>query len=137
MKKFSVPVSIIVSAIIVAGSIYFSANSFGGGSDTVAKPTTAVNNISTEGGKQIIDIMAKGGYSPRQTVAKAGVPTVLRIKTNGTFDCTSSLSIAALNYKENLPPTGVTEIEVPPQKAGAKLTGLCSMGMYNFSVNFN
>ncbi len=93
-------------------------------------------NVSTSEGKQIIEINAKGGYTPRATIAKAGQATILRIKTNATFDCSSSLRIPALGYSKNLPATGTTDIELPAQNAGTTLKALCSMGMYNFSINF-
>jgi plastocyanin domain-containing protein len=95
------------------------------------------NNISIVDGKQIITIDAKGGYSPRVTTARADMPTIIKVATNGTFDCSSALTIPSLGYRTNLPPSGSTDVEVPPQKAGTTITGLCAMGMYNFSVNFN
>lgn len=87
-------------------------------------------------GKQIIDITAKGGYSPRVVVAKAGVPTVLRMVTNGTFDCSASVVIPKLSYQKFLEPTGVTEIAIPAEQAQGTLQGLCAMGMYNFQIKF-
>lgn len=95
-----------------------------------------VNNVSEVDGKQIIDINVKGGYSPRVSSAKAGVPTVIRMTTQGTFDCSIAVSIPSLKYRKNLPSTGVTDIEIPVQSAGTKLQGLCAMGMYSFVVNF-
>jgi plastocyanin domain-containing protein len=96
-----------------------------------------INNVSIVDGKQIIEISAKGGYSPRQSTAKSGVPTVIRVSTSGTFDCSSAIMLPAIGYRSNLPPSGTVDIEVPPQKAGDTLQGLCSMGMYNFLVKFN
>jgi plastocyanin domain-containing protein len=93
-------------------------------------------NVNTEGEKQIIEITAKGGYSPDETIAKAGVPTIIRVKTNNTFDCSAALRIKSLGYSKNLPATGTTDIEVPAQVAGTTLKALCSMGMYNFSIQF-
>lgn len=93
-------------------------------------------NVTTDNGKQIVEVAAKGGYSPRVTTAKAGTPTILRIKTSSTFDCSSSLRIPSLGYSKNLPATGTTDIEIPAQAAGSTLKALCSMGMYNFSVEF-
>lgn len=93
-------------------------------------------NIKNEADKQIIEIKAKGGYSPTITTAKAGIPTILRIQTNGTYDCSSALQIPNLNYSANLPPTGTTDIVVPAQTAGTTLAASCSMGMYHFSVKF-
>lgn len=100
----------------------------------VSQPPAA--NVSMANGEQIIEISAKGGYSPRTTVAKAGVPTIIRVRTNATFDCSSSLRIPAMNYSQVLPATGTTDIPLPAQAAGSTLKALCSMGMYNFSISF-
>ena len=94
-------------------------------------------NIRLESNKQIILITAKGGYLPKNTLAKANIPSVLKVNTQGTYDCSASLVIPELNFKQFLPPQGETQIEIPPQKPGTKITGLCSMGMYNFTLNFN
>ena len=94
-------------------------------------------NVNVVDGIQLIDIRAKGGYSPRLTYAQSGIPTILRVETTNTFDCSSSLVIPSLKYRANLTASGITEIELPPQKAGSKLNGLCSMGMYGFEVRFN
>jgi plastocyanin domain-containing protein len=96
----------------------------------------SVENVRVEDGTQVIDLTAKGGYFPRVTKAQAGIPTVLRVATNGTFDCSAALVIPSLGYREILPPSDVTEIEIPAQEAGTKLKGLCSMGMYNFAIQF-
>lgn len=87
-------------------------------------------------GKQIIDITARGGYSPRAVTAKAGVPTVLRVTTKGTFDCSSSIVIPRLSYQKFLSPSGTEEIEISAENAKGTLQGLCSMGMYNFKIIF-
>ena len=97
---------------------------------------TTRTNVSVAGGSQTIEISAKGGYSPQSTTAKAGTPTTLKIKTSGTFDCSSALSIPKLGYQTILSPSGETVVDVPPQKAGTVLTGLCSMGMYSFTIRF-
>ena len=97
---------------------------------------TAPTNVSSVAGKQTIEISAKGGFSPRDVTAKADTATTLKIKTSGTFDCSSSLRIPKLGYQTNLPPSGETVVDVPPQKAGSTLTGTCSMGMYSFTIRF-
>jgi plastocyanin domain-containing protein len=94
-------------------------------------------NVTTEGEKQIIEVTAKGGYSPKITNAKAGIPTILRVQTNSTFDCSAALRIKSIGYSKNLPATGTTDIELPAQSAGSTIKALCSMGMYNFSVQFS
>ncbi len=93
-------------------------------------------NVAMADGKQVIAIQAKGGYSPKSTVAKAGVPTVIKMVTKGTFDCSSSLTIQSLGYQGVLPATGETLIDVPAQEKGATLQGVCSMGMYTFAIKF-
>jgi len=97
---------------------------------------TGQTNASIVGGNQTIEITAKNGYSPRDTMAKANLPMTLKIETSGNYDCSSSLSIPKLGYRANLPPSGETVVDVPPQKAGSTLTGLCSMGMYSFTIQF-
>ncbi len=132
MKKIFV-ISILLTIASLAGIIKLLSNNG-------ASTTTVVNgqtNVSVVDGKQVIEVAAKGGYAPRNTVAKANTPTTLNLKTNGTFDCSSAISIPSLGYRANLPPSGVTPIEIPPQPAGTILKGTCSMGMYNFAVNFN
>ena len=119
-------IAIVVAAALIGGAIMLS-----GGN---AAPSTS--NVSVVDGKQIVEITAKGRYAPTLTEAKAGMPTVLRIKTNGTFDCTSIVRVPAAHYQANLPPTGATDIELPPQKVGAIVQGICAMGMYSFNVAF-
>jgi len=100
-------------------------------------PTTPKDesNVTAADGRQIIVITAKGGYSPQNTVARAGVPTILRVKTSGTFDCSSALRIASLDIDKNLPPSGTTDIDIGTPTAGT-LEGNCSMGMFPFAVKF-
>ena len=119
--------------ILIATTIIIGLAALSGCSST----SEAVNNVSMADGKQIIKIQAKGGYSPKVTTAKADTPTTIEVSTQSTFDCSSALVIPSLNYRKNLPPSGTTDIEVPAQKAGTKLQGLCAMGMYSFVVNFN
>ena len=123
--------AIIVAAVLIAAAIIFSDRK-NSNNDAVENK----NNVSIVDGKQIITISAKGGYTPKTSTAKADMPTVIRVTTNGTFDCSSAITIPALGYRTNLPLSGVTDVDVPPQKAGTKLEGLCSMGMYSFAVDF-
>lgn len=122
-------ISIILVIILIGGSVLLSRGD--GGS------SSSVNNVSVVDGKQIIEINAKGGYSPRTTSAQANIPTVIKMETSGSFDCSSAVVIPSLGYRNNLPPSGETLIDIPAQKPGTKLQGLCAMGMYNFSIEFN
>ena len=101
-----------------------------------ATTETTGENVSIVANQQIIALEAKGGFFPTMSVANAGVPSILRVSTNGTYDCSSALSIPSLSYRANLPPTGTTDIEIPAQTAGTTINGTCSMGMYSFSISF-
>jgi plastocyanin domain-containing protein len=92
-------------------------------------------NVTQSGGVQTIELKAKGGYTPRITLAKAGIPTILRMNTNGTFDCSSSIRIPSLGLSKNLPQTGMTDIDLGTPKAGV-FQGSCGMGMYPFEIRF-
>lgn len=129
MKAISI--SIIIGAMVIGGAIILSR---GGPTAEIAGEQ---NNVSIVDGVQIITIDAKGGYTPEESLAQANMPTVITMNTRGTFDCSSALVIPSIRYRKNLPPSGETRIDVPPQKEGTTLRGLCSMGMYNFSITFN
>ncbi|MDO8522581.1 MAG: cupredoxin domain-containing protein [bacterium] len=120
-------ISICVSILLILGAFWFS-----------SRTPSAYNGsaVSIVDGKQIIDISAKGGYSPRVVLARAGIPSVLRVSTRGTFDCSSSLVIPKLQYQKFLSPTGTEEIPISPEQAQGTMQGLCSMGMYNFQIRF-
>lgn len=129
MKKMMV-LSIAVILFSLGGMVYLFSSASPNSSPQSVLSGTVVD------GKQVIEVRAKGGYAPRFVVAKANMPTVLRMRTQGTFDCSSALVIPSLGYRANLPASGVTDIDVPPQAAGTSLKGVCAMGMYNFVVNF-
>jgi len=128
MKNIPMILSVVVAALVIGGAIIFSQKPEGSGQ--------VVQNVSMESETQVIEIDARGGYSPRFSTAKAGVPTVLRLKTNGTYDCSAAVTIPSINFRKNLEATGVTEVEIPAHTAQGTLEGTCSMGMYNFSVRF-
>jgi len=128
MKNLSFIVSILVAVLIIGGAILLEKNS---GTSSVE-----TQSITMESGTQVIAITAKGGFTPKLTTAKAETPTVIKVKTNGTYDCSSTLNIPELGITKIMEPTDEIEILVPPQKSGSELTGTCSMGMYNFSIRF-
>lgn len=96
----------------------------------------SAHNVTVVDGKQIIEIKAKGGYLPRKSIAKAGLSTILRFDTNGTFDCSSSVRVPNLKISKTLPQTGVTDIDIGVGQPGT-LQGMCGMGMYPFEVEFH
>jgi len=119
-------ISIVVSVLLIGGAFWLATQS-----GTAASGTATIVD-----GIQYVDISAKGGYSPRVVTATAGLPTVLRVQTSGTFDCSASLVIPKLSYQKFLQPSGTEEISIPGEKAQGTMQGLCSMGMYNFQIRF-
>lgn len=128
MNTSATVISIVVAGLMIGGAIMLGS----GSSDSWQG-----DNVSIQDGKQVVEITAKGKYAPRLTTAQADMPTVLKVRTQGTFDCTAALTVPAVSYKAMLEPTGVAVIEIPPQKPGAVVQGVCAMGMYNFQVKFN
>ena len=124
-------ISILAAALIIGGAIWFSNNR---GGKVASENSAGVSTITD--GKQYIDITARGGYTPRKITAKAGMPAIIRMKTEGTFDCSSFLVIPTIGYRNALPQSGVTEIPVPAQSVGSTIRGTCGMGMYSFAIDF-
>lgn len=127
-----------ITAIIISAILIITAIILTGGKDReeqTPKEEIAINNVSIVDGKQIIEIRAKGGYTPRKSIAKADIPTILRFNTNGTFDCSSSVRIPSMNISKILPQSGITDIDLASQKTGT-LQGTCGMGMYPFEIEF-
>jgi plastocyanin domain-containing protein len=131
MNKIALSI-ITVALVIGLGIIFF------GGSQNSTETSSAQSgqNIEIRDGVQYITIDAKGGYSPRVSSAQADVPTKLIVRTNGTYDCSSALVIRSIGYQKILPQTGVEVIDLGTPESGT-LQGLCSMGMYNFTIDFS
>ncbi len=117
---------------IIGGVIWYAALTIPKGKtgETVDQAVEMVN------GQQIINVLAKGGYYPRSITATRAIPTILRISTNSTYDCSASFTIPQIGYRTFLQPTGVEEIQISADQARGTLRGVCSMGMYNFEIRF-
>lgn len=122
-------VIIIIGALIAIAIVLF------GGTERVSTDKTPVQNVRMVDGVQIVDIRAKGGYTPRVSTAQAGIPTVVRFTTKSTFDCSASVRIPSLGISEILPNTGTKEFDLGTPTVGT-LSGSCGMGMYPFEINF-
>ena len=147
--KISVVQSIIVAMLILASSLLIAdvrlstsspktpTMNFPAGYTPPATPSgQAEENSVIKDGIQYVTITARGGYSPRVSNAKGGIPTKLVIKTNGTYDCSAALIIRSLSFQKMLPNTGETIVDAGTPKSGDVIKGVCGMGMYNFSINF-
>ena len=123
--------SLIVTVLAIGGIVVLFQGSDTG--TTVPNPQT---NITIVDGKQVIHIRAKGGYAPKNTVAKANMPTTINVVTNGTYDCSAALNVPGVGFQKYLPTSGTTPIEIPSQQPVATIRGVCAMGMYSFTVSF-
>ena len=119
------------SGLLIVGAILWVGNN----KERDVSPKENPNNVVVVDGKQIITIKAKGGFTPDVSIAKAGLPTVLRFETSGTFDCSASVRIPSLNISKVLPQFGSTDIDIGVP-AVVYLEGSCGMGMYPFQVDF-
>lgn len=124
--------SIIITAAIVIGIGIVFLEQSSNNSDL----NQSAQNVEVRDGIQYVTITARGGYSPRVSRAQANIPTKLVVKTKGTYDCSAALVIKSIGYQKILPQTGEEVIDLGTPQVG-NLKGLCSMGMYNFSINFN
>ena len=124
-------IAVLVAILLIGGAVYLTR----GNSGVQYGDEPTAENVKIENGIQVVNINAKGGFFPRTSLAKAGVETVLKINTSGTFDCSSVVRIPSLGVSKNLPATGVTEISLGKQSAG-DLYGTCGMGMYPFTIKF-
>ncbi len=127
---------ILTLALVVGLGIVFLGGS-NSKNDTDSAGTQSAQNIEIKDGIQYVTIDAKAGYSPKVSTAKAGIPTKLIVKTNGTYDCSASLVIRSVGYQKILPQTGEETIDIGTPIAGQPLQGVCGMGMYNFLINFS
>ncbi len=129
MQK-NIIISLIISIILVGGTLYFVFGGTTSSSDEVAQS----RNVEMRDGVQYVTVIAKGGYSPRVMEIKGGLPTKLVVKTDGTYDCSASLVIRSVGFQKILQSTGEEVIDLGIPKSGDKVQGVCGMGMYNFQV---
>ncbi len=87
-------ISIVATTAIICGLLYFTTRT------SVTVPTAQAQNTEIRDGIQYVTVVAKGGYSPKLSSIKPGIPTKLIIKTNGTYDCSASLSFAQSVFKK-------------------------------------
>lgn len=130
MKKSTI-ISIIISVALIVGTFYFVSEK----SNSEVSGIVQSQNVEVRDGVQYVTISAKGGYSPRITEIKGGMPTKLVVKTDSTYDCSASLVVRSAGYQNILQPTGEEIIDLGTPKSGEKVQGVCSMGMYNFVIN--
>jgi plastocyanin domain-containing protein len=136
MKSSTIATLALGAALILGVAVILATNRHASPSPIASNDSVEVKATNNPGNEQELEITAKGGYTPRTARAKAGEPLLLKIKTDGTFDCSAQLRIPGIGWSQNLPPTGEALVQVPAQRAGTTLAGVCSMGMLNFKITF-
>ena len=106
------------------------------GSETASPSETTAQPVDPAA-QQIIEVVASGGYSPKKIDAKADVPTILIMKSEGAYGCERAFNIPDLGISEILPENGQTQFDLGTHAKGTKLLGVCGMGMYYFQIFFN
>ena len=128
---------ILAAVLVMAAGIVAWHNHTQLSAPVATSPAGAQSAASVTDGKQLIEVAVKEGYNPRAVEAKAGVPVVLKMKTEGTYDCSATFMIPELGVRAQMPSSGVTDIDIPAQKAGTNLVGTCGMGMYSLEIKFD
>lgn len=112
------------SPFTVAGALR---SATGSGSSAPAPP------VGEDGVQRIVIEVHDTGYSPSSITAKAGVPTEVTMRTDGTQGCTRALVMSALGVQKVLPASGDTRIELGTLEPGL-YRYTCGMGMYGGSI---
>jgi plastocyanin domain-containing protein len=127
--------AILIVAVLIGGAIIFTGRGNSSNTGVAISDRASNSNVELNNGVQVITIDVKGGYWPKKTMAKAGIPTTIRFVTNNTFDCSRSLRLPSLGTNKMLPQTGNTDIDIGSTQG--KFFGSCGMGMYSFEIDFN
>ena len=129
-----------VGLLAVAGWTLLSGLRLGGWlpqSSPAASAAMSAKFVRTEpDGVQVISIYAiESGYRPAVLSAKAGVHTVLALRTQQNNACTRDFVIPSRGIEKMLPQTGVTRIDLGVPGPGT-LRYTCALGHYFGSVSF-
>ncbi|MEU0937284.1 sulfite exporter TauE/SafE family protein [Embleya sp. NPDC005971] len=95
----------------------------------------AAARTGTDGVQRVTVRVGNEGYHPARALARAGVRTVLVLRTDHTTGCTRGFVLPARDEQRVLPVTGAAEIDLGTPRAGT-LTWTCAMGMYSGRIEF-
>lgn len=88
----------------------------------------AATAVATNAGLQEVGITVKGGYTPAEIHAKAGVPLRLVFDRQETSSCSEEVVIGDFGVRRFLAPFEKTTVELIPDRAG-RFDFTCGMGM--------
>ncbi|GAB2864361.1 hypothetical protein GCM10022221_75490 [Actinocorallia aurea] len=123
--------------LAVAGWTVVGGLRLGGWFDTARAPVAIDARFVAQGpaGQTVTVHALDGGYRPALLAARAGVPTVLVLRTDGTRGCTRAFEIPSRGVSVLLPERGERRIDLGVPAAG-RLAFVCSAGHYPGSVTF-
>ncbi len=85
-------------------------------------------NAQVEGGRQVVDITVKGGYSPNLVRVEAGTPVRLRFHRQENSDCTARVVFPDLRKSASLEAFGTTTLDLDVAEPG-EYAWACGMNM--------
>jgi plastocyanin domain-containing protein len=88
----------------------------------------AATAVARTAGLQEVAITVKGGYTPAEIHAKAGVPLRLVFDRQETSSCSEEVVIGDFGVRRFLTPFAKTAVELIPDRAG-RFDFTCGMGM--------
>lgn len=88
-----------------------------------------VSELKDQFQEQVIQALDTA-YEPNRIQIVAGVPTQLKLVTEGTKGCTRAFVIPSLEIERMLGETDEQTVELPAFEAGETIGFTCSMGMY-------
>ena len=90
-------------------------------------PRTAVG-AQLEGGRQVVDIVVRGGYSPNLVRVEAGKPVRLRFDRQENSDCSARVVFPDLRRSASLAAFGTTTLDLDITEPG-EYAWACGMNM--------
>ncbi|MBW3643358.1 MAG: sulfite exporter TauE/SafE family protein [Actinobacteria bacterium] len=121
------------TGLVLNGSPFTLAGALRSATDSGSSASAAPPPVGEDGVQRIVIEVHDTGYSPSSVTAKAGVPTEVTMRTDGTQGCTRALVMSALGVQKVLPASGDTSIELGPLEPGL-YRYTCGMGMYGGSI---
>ncbi len=88
----------------------------------------AATQAQVEGGRQVVDVTVKGGYSPSLIRVEAGTPVRLRFHRQENSDCTSRVVFPDLRKSASLEAFGTTTLDLEIAEPG-EYSWACGMNM--------
>lgn len=121
------------AGLVLNGSSFTLAGALRSATGSAASGPVAAPPVGADGVQRIVIDVHDTGYSPSSVTARAGVPTELTMRTDGTQGCTRALVMSTFGVQKVLPASGDTLIDLGELEPGT-YRYTCGMGMYGGSI---